>query len=141
MYQQKTLPTDSSVEAFLLTVENEQQRADSYRLIELLKEITACEPQMWGGSIIGFGSYHYKYASGHQGNAAALGFSPRKNQTSIYMYSELSGAAHLLPKLGKFKMGKACIYVKKLSDIDENILKEIGKYTLTYLSENHQLNL
>jgi hypothetical protein len=141
MYQQKTLPTDASVEEFLKTVENEQQRSDSYHLIEIMKEITGCEARMWGGSIIGFGSYHYKYASGHQGNAAALGFSPRKNQTSIYIYSELSGAAPLLQKLGKFKMGKACIYVKKLSDIDENILKEIGKHTLNYLSENHQLNL
>ena len=93
---------------------------------------------MWGPTIIGFGSYHYKYASGHEGDAPMLGFSPRKPQFSLYVYSKTERSDELLKALGKFKMGKACIYVKKLSDINIEVLKELCVETIAYLNEHHE---
>ena len=98
-------------------VENEKKKEDSIKLIELFTKWTGFEPRMWGPTIIGFGHYHYKYASGHEGNAPILGFSPRKAQFSLYIYSETEKSDELLKEFGKFKMGKACIYIKRLSDI------------------------
>jgi hypothetical protein len=92
---------------------------------------------MWGPSIIGFGSYHYKYASGHEGNAPMLGFSPRKAAISLYVFTGLQEHRHLLDNLGKYKMGKACIYIKQLSDIDEKVLKTIMKESIRYLKATY----
>lgn len=96
------------------------------------------EPKMWGPSIIGFGNYHYKYASGHEGDAPVIGFSPRKAAFSLYVYSDTEKSKLLLPNLGKFKMSKACIYIKKLSDIDVSILKELCMESIQYISEHHE---
>ena len=124
MAQQKTLPTDVDVVNFIESFANsEQKKEDSFELLKLIKETTGFEPKMWGPSIIGFGSYHYKYASGHEGDAPIIGFSPRKTALSLYVYSPCSENDKLLKDLGKFKMGKACIYAKKLDDLNIEVLK------------------
>jgi hypothetical protein len=96
---------------------------------------------MWGPTIIGFGSYHYKYTSGHEGDTAILGFSPRKAAISLYVFMPTKENEDLLKNLGKYKMGKACIYIKKLSDIDLLILEKMCQATMAYIKENHQINL
>ena len=122
MAKTKTTYTGENVTDFINSyVDNEQKKADSFRLIELMQEWSSAEPKMWGPTIIGFDNYHYKYASGHEGDAPVLGFSPRKAAFSLYVYSDTKKSKLLLAKLGKFKMGKACIYVKKLSDINISV--------------------
>lgn len=139
MAKNKTNETDESIDNFLDSyVDNEQKKNDSYKLIELMKKWTGFNPKMWGPSIIGFGSYHYKYASGHEGDAPLLGFSPRKAAFSLYVYSPIKEHEHFLKKLGKFKMGKACIYVKKISDINIATLEKMSKATIEYLNEHHE---
>lgn len=118
-------------------VENEAQRADSLELIHLFKSWSGWEPRMWGTSIIGFGNYHYKYASGHEGDAPVLGFSPRKSATSLYVYSDTERSKELLAQLGKYKMGKSCIYVKSLKDINKQVLEELCKETIDYLKKRY----
>lgn len=134
MAKNKTQATTQNVDKFIENfVNSEQKKRDSHALIKLMKEVTGCEPKIWGSSIIGFGTYHYKYASGHEGDAPLLGFSPRKAAFSLYVYSGMEEHQNLLEDLGKFKMGKACIYVKKLEDIELNELKNIMKATLAFL--------
>lgn len=103
-----------------------------------MREWSGFEPKMWGPSIIGFGSYHYKYASGHEGDAPLIGFSPRKAALSLYVFSPLAENKHLLDELGKFKMGKACIYAKKLSDINIPALEKLCNASIAYLNEHHE---
>lgn len=134
MAKNKTGFTNESVTDFIENVENEQKRKDSYALIQLMEEISGEPARMWGPSIIGFGNYHYKYASGHEGNAPILGFSPRKSAVSLYAFTGLAEHEHLLEGLGKFTKGKACIYIKKLADIDEAVLKNLMKETIDYIS-------
>ncbi|MCS3871450.1 hypothetical protein J3D55_004366 [Chryseobacterium ginsenosidimutans] len=135
----KTNETAVNVTDFINSyVEKDEKKADSFQLIELLGKWSGFEPKMWGPTIIGFGSYHYKYASGHEGDAPIIGFSPRKAEFSLYVYSPTKESEPLLNDLGKFKMGKACIYVKKLSDINIDTLEKICKATITYINENHE---
>ncbi|AZA61201.1 DUF1801 domain-containing protein [Chryseobacterium indoltheticum] len=135
----KTTHTGVNVADFINSyVDNEQKKTDSFRLIELMQKWTDSEPKMWGPSIIGFGNYHYKYASGHEGDAPVIGFSPRKAAFSLYVYSDTEKSKVLLPNLGKFKMSKACIYVKKLSDIEIAILQELCMESIKYISEHHE---
>lgn len=138
MPKNKTTYTNESITDFLNQVENKQKYADSLRLIELMQQITNEEPKMWGPSIIGFGTYSYQYPSGHIGEAPILGFSPRKTAISLYVYSGCSGQDELLKNLGKFTMGKACIYIKKLSDVDEAILLQLMQTTLAFLSTTYR---
>ncbi len=139
MATNKTKETKVNVSDFIESyVDNDQKKVDSYKLIELLTEWSGFEPRMWGPTIIGFGSYHYKYASGHEGDAPMLGFSPRKAQFSLYVYSETKKSRALLDDLGKFKMGKACIYVKRLSDINIEALKGLSMESIDYLNEHHE---
>lgn len=139
MAKTKTTYTEIDVKDFLDSyVDNEQKKADSLQLIELMQEWSDSEPKMWGPSIIGFGNYHYKYASGHEGDAPVIGFSPRKAAFSLYVYSDTEKSKLLLPNLGKFKMSKACIYIKNLSDIDVSILKELCMESIQYISEHHE---
>ena len=139
MAKNKTAETTVSVADFINSyVDNDQKKADSFSLIELMSEWSGFEPKMWGPTIIGFGSYHYKYASGHEGDAPLIGFSPRKAEFSLYIYSPVDGQEALLADLGKFKMGKACIYVKKLSDINIQTAEKICKATIAYLNEHHE---
>jgi len=135
----KTTETAVNVIDFINSfVEDEQKKADSLQLIELMSEWSGFEPKMWGPTIIGFGSYHYKYASGHEGDAPMLGFSPRKAAFSLYVYSPTEDNKHLLDNLGKFKISKACIYVKKVADISAPILEKICRDSIAYMNEHHE---
>ncbi len=134
----KTKSTDEHVLTFINDfAATEQQKEDSIALIRLMKEVTGFEPRMWGPTIVGFGNYHYKYASGHEGDAPLLGFSPRKTAISLYVFTGLEEHKHLLDKLGKFKMGKACIYVKKLSEINTDELKQLMATSVRFLKEKY----
>lgn len=137
MAKNKTTVTEISVFDFITSfVDDEQKKADSLRLIELMQEWSGFEPKMWGPSIIGFGSYHYMYASGHEGDAPLIGFSPRKAAFSLYVYTPGEESENLLAALGKYKMGKSCIYVKKLSDIHLPTLEKLCKATFAYLKDH-----
>ena len=135
----KTSETGVSVRDFINSyVDNEQKKADSFRLIGLMREWSGFEPKMWGPTIIGFGSYHYKYASGHEGDAPLIGFSPRKAAFSLYVFSPTQDNKHLLDDLGKFKIAKACIYIKKLSDINISALEKLCRSSIVYINEHHE---
>jgi len=139
MAKNKTTETAVDVTDFINSyVDNEQKKADSFQLIELMRKWTGFEPKMWGPTIIGFGSYHYKYASGHEGDMPILGFSPRKAAFSLYVYSPTEDNEHLLNDLGKFKISKACIYVKKLSDINIPALEKISKHSIAHINKHHE---
>jgi hypothetical protein len=125
MAKNKTTETTSSVTGFIDAVEDVTKRNDSFELVKLMQEQTGYEPKMWGPGIIGFGSYHYKYASGHEGDAPLAAFSPRKDTISLYLYPSFENKEELLSKLGKHKAGKGCIYIKKIADIDVEILKKM----------------
>lgn len=125
MAKNKTVETTSSVADFISLIENETKRNDSFKITEIFREQTGFEPKMWGPSIIGYGSYHYKYDSGHEGDAPLVGFSPRKNAISLYLSSTFDGREELLEKFGKHKTSKACIYINKLSDVNIEVLKEM----------------
>lgn len=135
----KTAVTNVNVVDFINSfVEKEEKRQDSFRLIELMQQWSGFKANMWGPTIIGFGSYHYKYASGHEGNAPIIGFSPRKAEFSLYVTVPTNDNKELLDKLGKYKMGKACIYFKKLTDLNLSILEELCMQTIKYINTNHE---
>ncbi len=130
MAELKTKQNDGSVEAFLDQIEHEGKRADSYKIVDLMRKVTGLEPKMWGGSIIGFGQYHYRYATGHEGDAALVGFSPRKQNLTLYLmgcyvYPDDKQYQELFSKLGKYKQGKSCLYINKLEDVDMELLEEL----------------
>lgn len=141
MAEQKTKPTNTNVLEFLKNfVENEQKFQDSLALLQIMQKVSGHAPQMWGPSIIGFGSYHYKYASGHEGDAPLIGFSPRKAAISLYVYAGYLGdekQVEMLSNLGKYKMGKACIYVKKLTDINLDVLQQMMQSTISFLKTEY----
>ena len=124
----KTRPNDASVEGFLNGVADEQQRIDSFRVLEMMKRVTGEEPKMWGDAIIGFGSQALKYATGRELDWPLTGFSPRKGNLTLYLSMDgFAKYAEHLAKLGKHKTSKACLYVKRLSDIDEAVLADLVK--------------
>lgn len=137
MEKNKTEFTDKSVDDFRQKVENEQKRNDSCELIALMEKLTGEKAKMWGTSIVGFGNYHYKYESGHEGNAPLVGFSPRKAAISLYVFTGLQEHERLLENLGKFTMGKACIYVKKLTDINLDVLTNLMNHSIDYVSTKY----
>jgi len=139
MAELKTKQTNADVVEFINAfADTEQKRQDSFALLKLMQEFTGYEPKMWGASIIGFGSYHYKSERSRQeGDWPLVGFSPRKAAISLYVYSGLPEHEYLLKDLGKFKMGKACIYVKKLSDINQDALKKIMGETIKFLQTKY----
>ena len=121
----KTKVNDASVEGFLNSIKDEQTRADCFDILRLMKQVTKEEPKMWGASIVGFGSYHYKSASGREGDWMLTGFSPRKQNLTLYLMSGFDAHADLLKKLGKHKTSVGCLYIKKLEDVDKKVLKEL----------------
>jgi hypothetical protein len=125
MAENKTQVTGASVDEFLAAVEHPVRHRDGLRLLEMMKEITGEEPEMWGPTIVGFGQYHYRYGSGREGDAAAVGFSPRKSSLSLYGLAYGPEAAELLARLGKHKTGAGCLYVNKLEDVDAAVLAEL----------------
>ena len=133
MAELKTKPTDESVEAFLNSVENEKKRVDSFEIMNLMREVTGSEPQMWGDSIVGFGRYQYKYASGREGEWFLVGFSPRKQNLTLYIMSGFEEYDRLLDELGKYKTGKSCLYINKLEDVDREKLRELVKKSVDHM--------
>ena len=140
MAELKTKQTTADVIEFINSfADTEQKRKDSLELLTLMKDMTGSEPKMWGPSMIGFGSYHYKSdRSRQEGDWPLIGFSPRKAAISLYVFTGAKEHEYLLEGLGKFKMGKACIYVKKLSDINQVVLKKLAKETINYLRSKYR---
>lgn len=130
MAEIKTKVTDASVEEFLAGVEHPVRREDSFTVLELMKKITKEEPKMWGTSIVGFGTYHYKYASGQEGDWPIAGFSPRKQALTIYLLPGFERDTELMARLGPYKSGVSCLYIKKLADVDMTVLAELIKRSL-----------
>lgn len=121
----KTKVNDASVADFLGSVADEQKRKDSFEILKIMQQITKEEPKMWGPSIVGFGSYHYKYESGREGDWMQIGFSPRKQNITLYLIPGSERYQELMNKLGKYSTGKSCLYVKRLSDVNVDVLKEL----------------
>lgn len=132
-YELKTKETDNSVIEFIESVESPRKRDDAYQLLDIFTETTGYEAKMWGPSIIGFGKYHYKYKSGHEGDAPLVGFSPRKARFSLYFATGDSKREALLKEFGKHKTGKACVYINKVADINVDILKELINQSVSFL--------
>jgi hypothetical protein len=135
--QNKTRPTALKVSEFIAAIEDGRRRADCKELMKLMREATGKPATMWGAAIVGFGKYHYKYASGREGDFFLTGFSPRKQALSIYIVNGFKPHAKLMEKLGKFKTGKSCLYVKSLDDIDRLVLAELVKASVTYMREKY----
>ena len=125
MAEPKTKPTAQSVDAHLDAIVDDARRNDCRELAARMQRATKCEPVMWGTSIVGFGRYHYKYASGHEGDTCLVGFASRKGDISVYLMCGLDGADDLLSKLGKHKRGKGCLYLKRLADVDPAVLEQL----------------
>jgi Domain of unknown function (DU1801) len=137
MSELKTKPTGQSVVEFINQVEDPVKREDCFKLLELMEEVTGKKPRMWGSSIVGFDSYVYKYASGKTGEWPVIGFSPRKQNLSLYIMPGFSKYEELLSKLGKHKLGKSCLYVKRLADVDWPTLRELAVQSVQYMHETY----
>ncbi len=132
MAELKTKLNNRSVTRFLNSIPDQQKRQDCFALVKLMEQVTKAEPKMWGSSIIGFGSYHYAYASGHEGDMCLIGFSPRKQNLTLYLLAGFERCAELLKKLGKHKTGKGCLYINRLDDIHLPTLKKLVQQSFKY---------
>jgi len=133
----KTVPTDKSVEAFIDQVQDERQREDSQTIMELMQRVTEESPQMWGTSIVGFGSYHYRYESGREGDMPLVGFSPRVQNLTLYIMDGFDEYDSLLEKLGKHKTGKSCLYIKRLDDVDIDVLERLVTESVEHIRKTN----
>ncbi len=138
MAKNKTQETDLSVNDFILKINDEAKRKDAFDLLEILERVSGFKAKLWGPSIIGFGSYHYKYESGHEGDAPILAFSPRATALTVYLSACFDQREELLGKLGKHKASKGCVYIKKLSDIDLDVLETILNNQISYTIKTYQ---
>lgn len=134
----KTTKTDQSVEKFLNGIGDQKKRQDCFTILTMMKRATKEEPKMWGNSIVGFGSYHYKYESGREGDWFLTGFSPRKQNVTVYIVSGFGRYQELLKKLGRHKTGKSCLYINKMEEIDLSILETLVKESVRYLRTSHR---
>ena len=132
----KASPDD--VDAFLATVEDSRRRADARRVLDLMREVTGEPPKMWGSSIVGFGSYRYRYASGRDGSSLVVGFAPRKQNLVLYIMPGFSSHAALLSRLGKFRTGKSCLYVNRLDDVDLSVLEELVRESVAEMRRRYR---
>ena len=137
MAQNKTQVTQASVESYLSAIQGEARRKDCEALTNLMARATATQPKMWGPSIVGFGSYHYKYASGREGDSCLVGFSSRKSDIVLYLVADFPGQEQLLSKLGKHKLGKGCLYLHTLADADPEILEQLIAEAMAERQRNH----
>lgn len=133
MAENKTRPTDQDVLDFLESVEHKTRREDGLRLLEIMQEETGEDAVMWGSSIVGFGSYHYTYESGREGDMPLVGFSPRKQSMTLYIMPGFDDYDEMLDDLGKHKTGKSCLYVNKLADVDEGVLRRLIKESYEHM--------
>jgi hypothetical protein len=138
MSSNKTVATDNSVKRFVDKVADETKRRDSQEMIGLMREITGSEPRMWGSSMVGFGQYHYTYASGHEGDFFITGFAPRKTALTVYVMPGLDRYGELLSKLGPHKTGKSCLYIKSLDVVDRDVLKEVISESVAWMREKYE---
>lgn len=136
----KTKKNDQSVEEFLNGIEDEAVREDAKKISEMMRRISKQEPKMWGASIVGFGEYHYKYASGREGDWMRMGFSPRKQNLTLYIMDGFEKYDELMAQLGKYKTGKSCLYIKRLADVDEKVLKELIAESVKYFNDKYGKN-
>ena len=137
MAQNKTQPTQKSVQEFIDQVDDEQKRADSQELLSMMSKATGEEATLWGPSLIGFGRYRYKYASGREGEFFLTGFSPRKQAMSVYIMPGFDFATDLMERLGKYKTGKSCLYIKKLDDVDRDVLTQLVEKSVSYMRDKY----
>lgn len=135
MAELKTKKNEASVQDYIDGIDDENRRADCMAVMDVMRKVTGAEPAMWGDSIVGFGSYHYKYASGREGDWFETGFSSRKESLTLYIMSGFSRYEELMAKLGKYKTGKSCLYLKKLDDVDRDVLEELIRESVTYVSD------
>ena len=133
MSDPKTKATDASVEDFLATIEHPRKRADAEAVCQMMQEVTGEAPRMWGTSIVGFGKYEYRYESGRSGEWPIVGFSPRKQNLTLYIMPGFDAYAPLLAKLGKHTTGRSCLYVNKLADIDTDVLRELVGASVSFM--------
>ena len=137
MAELKTKKNDQDVNAFLDRIEDEKKRQDSKAILKLMQDVTGEAPTMWGDSIVGFGSYDYKYASGREGNWFLTGFAPRKQNLTLYIMSGFEAYDDLMAKLGKYKTGKSCLYIKKIEDIDMQVLSELVRQSAEHIARTN----
>jgi hypothetical protein len=137
MAELKTKRNQGNVQAFLNSVPDEKKRQDSFTILELMRQVTGKEPEMWGDSIVGFGSYHYKYESGRESDWFLTGFSPRKQNITLYIMAGFDEYDKFLNKLGKHTTGKSCLYVKKIEDVDADVLKELVRQSVEHMKKNN----
>ncbi|NQD67816.1 DUF1801 domain-containing protein [Bacillus haikouensis] len=137
MYELKTKQNDNSVLEFIESAGSKRKREDAYRLLDVFTEETGFPAKMWGPSMIGFGSYHYKYKTGHEGDSFLAGYSPRKAKVSLYFAPGDEEREELLKKFGKHTTGKACVYINKVDDIDEDVLRELIHASITFLKKTY----
>lgn len=133
----KTKPTGASVDAFLDGLADVQMQADCRAVAAMMAEVTGSEPRLWGSSIVGFGSYHYRYASGREGDFMLAGFAPRKRALTLYIMAGFAEYADLLARLGKHTTGKSCLYVKRLADVDQAVLRELVTRSVRYIRQKY----
>ncbi|MGG2016444.1 DUF1801 domain-containing protein [Bacillus sp. S10(2024)] len=137
MYKLKTIETNNSVIEFIESVESPKKRENAYQLLDIFTETTGYTAKMWGPSIIGFGTYHYNYESGHEGDAPLVSFSPRKAKISLYFAAGDPKREELLENFGKYKSGKSCVYINKVADIDIDVLKALIEQSVSFLEETY----
>jgi hypothetical protein len=138
MSENKTRPTEQDVNDFLNSVDHKTRRQDGFALLQMMEEVTGEAAVMWGSSIVGFGSYHYQYESGREGDMPLVGFAPRKQSITLYIMPGFDDYEELLRELGKHKIGKACLYVNKLADVDEDVLRRLIRRSYEHMKEtNH----
>jgi hypothetical protein len=137
MAELKTKPTGVAVDEFLAKVADSQRREDAMKVRMMMERVSGEPAAMWGPSIVGFGSYHYEYASGHEGDMARIGFSPRARELVLYLLGDFPSHQALMDRLGKYKTGKCCLYIKRLSDVDEAVLEELIAGTFAYMREKY----
>lgn len=137
MAENKTKPNEAGVAEFVAKVPDPQRREDAEALVQIMQRLSGEPPRMWGPSIIGFGSYHYKYESGREGDMARVGFSPRAKETVIYLVDGYQGKEAQLARLGRHRIGKSCLYIRKLADVDQEVLERMIAASLAYMDEKY----
>jgi hypothetical protein len=138
MAENKTKATGASVTEFINSIDDKQKRADARKVAAMMRKATGKRAKMWGSSMVGYGTYHYKYASGREGDFMLTGFSPRKQALTVYIMAGFSNYGTLMKKLGKFKTGKSCLYIKRLSDVDEDVLQQLINGSVDYMRKHYE---
>ena len=138
MAENKTKPSKASVTAFMNSIEDKQKRLDAKKVAGMMREATGSRARMWGANIVGFGEYHYKYDSGREGDFMITGFSPRKQALTLYVIPGFKHFEPLMDKLGKYKTGKSCLYIKRLADVDEKVLRQLIEGSVKHMRKNYK---